>query len=73
MNRVIRPDAKLIKRFAPQQFNLPTHMPIAQYIRQSTIGQVKHNLQSQIQQDEELREMLVDGFGWPDNDKMIIP
>ncbi|MFL5692203.1 MAG: recombinase family protein [Ktedonobacteraceae bacterium] len=73
MSRIIKPDAKLIKKFAPQQFNLPTHMPVAQYIRQSTMGQVKHNLQSQIQQDEELREILVDGFGWPDNDKMIIP
>lgn len=63
--RTIRPDARLVKRFAPQQFQLPTHLPVAQYIGQSTIGQVKKNIQSQVQQDEELREMLA-AYGWSD-------
>ncbi len=65
MSRAIKPGAKLIKKFVPQQFQLPTSLPVAQYIRQSTIGQVKKNIQSQVQQDEELREMLL-SYGWTD-------
>jgi Resolvase, N terminal domain/Recombinase len=64
--RKINPETKLIKKFVPQPLQLPTHLPVAQYIRQSTIGQVKKNLQSQIQQDEELREKLL-AYGWTDD------
>src|SRR5947209_1654672 len=62
-HRVIRPDTKLVEDFVYQQEKFPIDKPVVQYIRQSTLGQVKHNLQSKIQQDEMLRKRLVK-MGW---------
>src|SRR5438128_4751107 len=58
--RIIRPDAHLIQEFTYQQEQqLPVDKPVVQYIRQSTMGQVKHNLQSKIQQDAQLAQRLI--------------
>jgi DNA invertase Pin-like site-specific DNA recombinase len=61
--RKIDPNKKLVPEFNPNQPQLPIDKPIIQYIRQSTLGQVKHNLQSQIQQDEMLERRLL-AYGW---------
>src|SRR5258708_22521311 len=67
MSRTIRPDAKLIQEFTYHQEQLPVDKPCIQYIRQSTLVQVKNNLQSKIQQDEMLRRHLI-AYGWQDAD-----
>src|SRR5215467_8000359 len=58
MSRIIRPDARLVQEFADTQQHLPIDRAVAQYIRQSTIGQVKKNIQSFILQDEKLSRRL---------------
>jgi len=63
MSRIIRPDARLMPDFSPEQPKLPIDRPIVQYIRQSTIGQVKSNIQSKIQQDLMLEKRLLK-YGW---------
>jgi DNA invertase Pin-like site-specific DNA recombinase len=59
----IRPGASLMPEFNPEQPHLPTDKPIVQYIRQSSLGQVKNNVQSKIQQDEMLERRLLK-YGW---------
>src|SRR5215467_8194723 len=59
----IRTDKNLLLDFNPEQTHLPIDRPIIQYIRQSTLGQVNHNLQSKIQQDEMLERRLLT-YGW---------
>ena len=61
--RRIRPGESLTEEFNPDQPQLPVDRPIVQYIRQSTPGQVKNNLQSKIQQDEMLERRLLK-YGW---------
>jgi len=63
MSRIIKPDARLMQDFLPEQPHLPINRPIVQYIRQSTSSQVKGNLQSKIQQDEMLGRRLLK-YGW---------
>ena len=47
-----------------QRSDCPTHKSVAQYIRQSSEGQLKHNKQSAVLQDKKLSERLVAmGFG----------
>ncbi len=72
MSRVIRPDARLIQEFVYTQQQLPTHRPVVQYIRQSSLAQVRRNRQSYEQQDSDLRRKLVHGYGWKDTDTDII-
>jgi DNA invertase Pin-like site-specific DNA recombinase len=67
MARIIRQDARLIEEFVPQQQQLPTDRPIVQYVRQSSLGQVKNNRQSAILQDEALARRLV-AYGWKPDD-----
>ncbi len=69
--RQIKPDAKLVQEFIPQQPQLPTHLPVIQYIRQSSNAQVKHNKQSTILQDVKLTSRLV-AYGWKDTPETII-
>jgi len=63
MSKRIRPGESLLPDFNPEQPQLPIEKPIVQYIRQSTLGQVKHNLQSKMQQDEMLERRLLT-YGW---------
>lgn len=64
MARHIDPEKHLLKPFVYEQQALPIDKPVAQYIRQSTDGQVKHNIQSLILQDEEMGVRLSTvGFG----------
>ena len=58
MSRNIDPNKKLLKPFVYEQQALPIDKPVAQYIRQSTDGQVKNNIQSLILQDEEMGARL---------------
>ena len=67
MSRIIRPDARLVQEFTYHQEKLPIDKPVVQYIRQSSLGQVKHNVQSKVQQDEMLRRHLL-AYGWKDAD-----
>ena len=60
----IQPGKILIPEFTPDQPQLPIDKPIVQYIRQSSLGQVKHNVQSKIQQDQMLERRLL-AYGWP--------
>src|SRR5215469_474384 len=72
MSRIIIPGAQLITAFNPTQRQLPTDRPIAQYVRQSSTGQVKNNLQSIILQDERLGQRLI-AYGWqPEGHNRII-
>jgi DNA invertase Pin-like site-specific DNA recombinase len=57
--RTIRPDARLVQELDYVQQQLPIDKPVAQYIRQSTEFQVKHNKQSFVLQDEKLGSKLV--------------
>src|SRR6266487_2153137 len=57
--RRIDPDKKLVPVFVYEEKRLPTHLAVAQYIRQSSEGQLKHNKQSSILQDKKLSERLV--------------
>src|SRR6516165_2064895 len=59
----IHQGGSLLPEFNPNQPQLPIDRPIIQYIRQSSLGQVKHNFQSQIQQDEMLERRLLK-YGW---------
>src|SRR5947209_9776237 len=52
--RKFDPDKHLFKPFVYQPQELPIDRPVALYIRQSSEGQVKHNIQSLILQDEEM-------------------
>jgi hypothetical protein len=61
--RKIKPDATLMPAFNVDQPRLPIDRKIVQYIRQSTGGQVKENIQSQIQQDAMLGKRLLQ-YGW---------
>ena len=70
MSRIIRPGARLVEEFVYHQEKLPTDRPIAQYIRRSTEGQVKKNIQSYIQQDEKFTRRLVT-MGWQDTLEFI--
>jgi DNA invertase Pin-like site-specific DNA recombinase len=65
MSRSIIPGARLVQEFIPLQPQLPTDKAIVQYVRQSTLGQVKNNRQSAILQDEQLGRRLV-AYGWQD-------
>ncbi len=49
---------RLVPAFTYEEKKLPTHLPVAQYIRQSSEGQLKHNKQSSKIQDQKLRERL---------------
>lgn len=69
--RQIKPGTKLVQDFVPQQPQLPTNLPVIQYIRQSTTTQVKHNKQSTILQDVKLTSRLV-AYGWKDTPETII-
>ena len=61
--RKIIPDKRLIPDFVYEEKRLPIHLPVGQYIRQSSEGQLKHNKQSSILQDKKLSERLtVMGF-----------
>src|SRR5215831_18948646 len=60
----IRKDASLIPEFQPDQPQLPIDKPIVLYIRQSSLGQVKHNKQSKVQQDTMMERRLLQ-YGWP--------
>lgn len=55
---VIKPGSKLVQPFVYQAQQLPIHLPVIQYIRQSTEGQVKHNKQSTILQDTQFAGRL---------------
>ncbi|MGZ3627260.1 MAG: recombinase family protein [Ktedonobacteraceae bacterium] len=61
--RRIDPKSKLMQEFIYTQKAMPVDRPVVQYIRQSNPGQVKHNLQSKIQQDEMLSRRLI-SMGW---------
>lgn len=61
--RRIDPKSKLMQEFIYTQKAMPIDRPVVQYIRQSNPGQVKHNLQSKIQQDEMLSRRLI-SMGW---------
>jgi len=50
---------RLIQELEYVQQQLPVDKPVAQYIRQSTLGQVKKNIQSFVLQDEKLGSKLV--------------
>ena len=69
--RKINPDKSLMPDFNVLQPQLPIDKPIAQYVRQSSMGQVKKNIQSQIQQDAMFRKRLVK-YGWKDTPESII-
>jgi len=56
--RRIDPNKKLVPVFVYEAKRLPTHLPVGQYIRQSSEGQLKHNKQSSILQDTKLSERL---------------
>ncbi len=56
--RKIVPGKKLIPDFVYEEKRLPIHLAVAQYIRQSSEGQLKHNKQSSILQDKKLSERL---------------
>lgn len=58
MSRIIRPDARLVQGLADTLQQLPVDRPVVQYIRQSSIMQVKYNKQSFILQDEKLSRRL---------------
>ena len=58
MSRKIIPGKRLIPEFTYEEKRLPTHLPVAQYIRQSSEGQLKRNKQSSILQDKKLSERL---------------
>lgn len=63
MARRIDPHKKLVAEYVYEQKQLPIHLPVAQYIRQSSETQVKKNKQSTILQDEQLSKRLaVMGF-----------
>jgi hypothetical protein len=59
--RLIRPDAKLVQEieYTRQKEALPIGKPVVQYVRQSSMGQVKRNTKSVIQQDQKLGEKLL--------------
>jgi DNA invertase Pin-like site-specific DNA recombinase len=59
----IRKGASLIEEYSPDQPQLPVDRKIIQYIRQSSPGQVKHNIQSKMQQDGMLERRLL-AYGW---------
>jgi len=66
-------EKKLIEavKYTRQKRELPTSKPVAQYIRQSTLTQVRRNkISKEIQQDSWLRDRLI-SMGWLDNDAMI--
>lgn len=65
MTRHIEPGKRLIQEFHPGQPQLPIDKLIVQYIRQSTLVQVKNNKQSAILQDIKLTRRLM-AYGWPD-------
>jgi hypothetical protein len=65
--RRIEPGKRLQQEFSYQQEQLPTDKKIAQYVRQSTVRQTKHNRQSTAMQDEDLRKRLLK-MGWKDAD-----
>ena len=50
---------KLVEDSHPEDEALPTDKPVALYIRQSTLAQVKKNLASKLQQDKEAYSMLI--------------
>src|SRR5260370_26857305 len=60
---VIRPGKRPVEDFGFAQPKLPVHLPIAQYIRQSTDGQVLNNKSSAVMQDKKLRQYLI-SLGW---------
>ena len=70
MTRIITPGASLLPDTLVGQFVLPIDRQIALYIRQSTEGQIKKNIQSKIQQDNMMRHRL-HRHGW--HDELIIP
>src|SRR5260221_12924854 len=57
MSRII-PDVRLVQPYVYREQQLPVHLPVLQYIRQSTEGQVKHNKQSTILQDTQFAGRL---------------
>lgn len=65
MTRHIDPSKRLVQEFHPGQPELPIDKLIVQYIRQSTLVQVKNNKQSAILQDIKLTRRLM-AYGWPD-------
>lgn len=65
MTRHIDPSKRLVQEFHPGQPRLPLDLLIVQYIRQSTLVQVKNNKQSAILQDIKLTRRLM-AYGWPD-------
>ncbi len=64
--KIIRPGVSLLDDFNPENPQLPIDKRIIQYIRQSSLGQVKNNIQSKIQQDEMLERRLLK-YGWTHN------
>jgi DNA invertase Pin-like site-specific DNA recombinase len=60
---VIRPGKRPVEDFGFAQPKLPTHLMIAQYIRQSTDGQIQNNKSSAVMQDKRLRQYLI-SLGW---------
>ncbi len=56
--RKFDPDKKLVPTFVYEEKRLPIHLPVGQYIRQSSEGQLKNNKQSSILQDKKLSERL---------------
>jgi hypothetical protein len=60
---VIRPGKRPVEDFGFAQPKLPTHLKIAQYIRQSTDGQIQNNKSSAVMQDKKLRQYLIT-LGW---------
>ncbi|MEO8970067.1 MAG: recombinase family protein [Ktedonobacteraceae bacterium] len=65
MTRHINPEKRLVQEFHPVQPQLSIDKLIVQYIRQSTLVQVKNNKQSAILQDIKLTRRLM-AYGWPD-------
>ncbi len=59
----IRPGASLIPELNLELPQLPVDRKIILYIRQSSMGQVKRNVQSKIQQDTMMERMLLQR-GW---------
>ena len=65
MTRHIDPSKQLVQEFHPGQPQLPLDLLVVQYIRQSSLEQVKKNKQSAILQDIKLTRRLL-AYGWPD-------
>jgi hypothetical protein len=58
MSRPIIPGKQLVTPITYEQQQLPIDKPVAQYVRQSTMMQAKYYIQSKIEQDEKLADIL---------------